>query len=106
MKKSLVIVLIIGLVIFFSCQKEEKDTTPPVITLSGYNPTYVNLDSAYVEPGYTATDDVDGDITSDVVVSGTVDIHTEGKYILYYNVSDKSGNAAEQQSREVKVLKF
>ena len=106
MRKSLFIVLIFGLVMFFSCQKEEKDVTPPVITLSGYNPTYVNLDSTYVEPGYKAIDDVDGDITSDVVVTGTVDVHTEGNYILYYNVSDKSANAAEQQSREVKVLKF
>ena len=93
-------------IITSSCKKEEKDVTPPVISLSGYNPAYVNLDSVYVEPGYTATDDVDGDITSKVEVTGTLDVHKEGSYILYYNVSDNAGNMAIQKEREVKVLKF
>ena len=89
MKKNILFVLVFSLLLVYACSKEEKDTIAPEITLSGYNPTYVNLDSAYIEPGFTATDDTDGDITSEVVVTGTVDVHTEGKYMLYYNVSDK-----------------
>jgi len=106
MKKFYAIAYIIILILAFACKKEAKDVTPPEITLSGYNPTYVNLDSTYIEPGYSANDDVDGDITNNVKVTGTVDTHTEGDYTLYYNVSDKAGNAAEEQSRKVKVLKF
>lgn len=101
--------IIIGIFIFISayaCNKEEKDITPPEINLKGYNPTYVNLDSAYVESGYTAIDDVDGDLTNKVKVTGTVATHAEGDYTLYYNVSDEAGNAAEEKTRKVKVLKF
>lgn len=107
MKKLSIFVLFLMLLGFIACtEKKEADTTPPVIELKGAEQVYVNLDSAYVEPGYTATDDVDGDITSEVVVSGTVDVHTEGIYYLYYDVTDKAGNQAEQKSRKVKVLRF
>jgi len=106
MKKYIFVLFAIVLISGYACKKEKKDTTPPVIVLKGAEKVYVNLDSAYVEPGYTATDDVDGDITDKVVVSGTVDVHTEGTYMLYYDVTDKAGNAAEQKERTVKVLKF
>jgi hypothetical protein len=103
MKKSLaawtsVIILIFGI---YSCK--DKDTTAPVITLDGYNPSYTPLDSSYTEPGYSAIDDVDGDITDQVMVSGSVDTQTEGTYYLYYDVKDAAGNNAIQQIRTVKV---
>ena len=49
------------------------DTTPPAITLSGSANMTISVGSAYTEPGYTATDDYDGNITGNVVVTGTVD---------------------------------
>ncbi len=39
------------------------DTTPPVITLVGANPFTVNQGGTYTDPGATATDNVDGDLT-------------------------------------------
>ena len=80
------------------------DTTPPVITLSGQANTTVQVGSAFTEPGYTATDDYDGDITANVMVTGTVDTSTIGTYTLRYDVADSSGNAAETQSRTVHVV--
>ncbi len=68
------------------------DTTAPTITLLGDNPLSLDLGTPYSEPGYTASDNVDGDITDDVVVSGAVDHNVEGQYSRTYTVSDAAGN--------------
>lgn len=44
--------------------------------------------------GVTAKDDVDGDLTKSIKVSGSVDTHKAGEYTLTYTVSDKAGNIA------------
>ncbi len=41
---------------------------------------------------YTATDDLDGDVTAHVKVTGSVDVNTVGTYTLKYEVSDAHGN--------------
>ena len=46
------------------------DTTAPVITLVGDDPVAITVGDAYVDAGATATDDVDGDITANIVVGG------------------------------------
>jgi hypothetical protein len=82
----------------------EVDTTPPVITLSGGNPT-IQCGSGYTEPGYTATDNSDGTITGNVVISGaTVNPGQTGVYVVRYNVSDLAGNAALEVTRTVTVI--
>ena len=63
----------------------------------------ISIGSAYTEPGYTATDDTDGDITANVTVSGTVDVNTTGTYTIHYDVADSSGNAATTQTRTIHV---
>jgi len=80
------------------------DTTPPVIALQGDDPMTLQLGTAYVEPGYTAADTYDGDIAANVVITGSVDHNAVGTYILHYNVSDSSGNPAEEQTRTVNVV--
>src|SRR5690606_14658212 len=53
------------------------DTTAPVITLVGDAVMTLELGDTFTEPGYSATDNVDGDITANVVVAGdTVDPNT------------------------------
>jgi hypothetical protein len=79
------------------------DTAPPAITLSGGN-VAVEVGTAYVEPGYTATDNYDGEITANVTVSGEVNPTVPDTYILSYNVSDSSGNPAEEKVRTVFVI--
>lgn len=80
-----------------------EDTTPPLITLIGANPYGVTLGTAYIEPGYTCTDAVDGVLTDSVLVSGVVDNNVAGDYVLTYSVSDAAGNTA-QVTRTVRVL--
>jgi hypothetical protein len=109
MKKLFFMMALLGFILTTSqCTKddEDKDTTAPVITLKGSNPQLVNKGDTYQDPGYTATDDKDGDITDKVVVTGNVDTSTEGVYYLKYNVTDAAGNKADEQTREVKVMIF
>ena len=49
---------------------------------------------AWVDPGVEAHDVRDGNLTSSVSVSGTVDVNTTGTYTLTYTVSDAAGNNA------------
>ena len=108
MKKILFLsVLSLTLLLFITqCKKPTKDTTIPVITLKGANPQYVARDSVYVDPGYSAYDNKDGDITTKVIISGTVNTAIEGVYYRKYNVHDKAGNKAVEKSRKVIVMVF
>lgn len=83
-----------------------KDVVVPVITLKGGTDTKANIGEDYKDPGYTATDDVDGDISKSVTVEGKVDGHTKGNYTLTYRVTDSSGNTCEITRKvEVKDIK-
>ncbi len=80
------------------------DDTPPVITLLGDNPLELQVGATYTDPGATATDDVDGDLTAAIVVAGdAVDTSVDGTYVVTYNVTDAAGNAATEVSRTVTV---
>ena len=81
-----------------------RDTTPPVITLIGESVIEIQMGSTFEDPGATAHDDKDGDISADIIVTGTVETVAEGTYTLTYNVSDSSGNSAETVIRTIIVL--
>ncbi len=69
------------------------DEIPPVITLDGNNPYHLEVFNNFQEPGYSAEDNADGDLTSAVVIDDSeLDIETLGTYEVYYTVSDQSGN--------------
>ncbi len=52
----------------------------------------VQIGETWVDPGFIAFDNVDGLITSEVVVTGEVDLESIGDYTVTYTVSDKAGN--------------
>ena len=79
------------------------DATIPIITLLGKAEVSLELGSAYTDAGATAVDNIDGVITSSIVVVSTVDVNTVGTYTVTYNVSDAAGNAAVQVLRTVEV---
>lgn len=80
------------------------DNILPVITISVGNTMDLAINGSYVNPSATATDNVDGDISDAIVVAGTVDATIIGAYPVTYNVSDASGNAAEEQTLTVNVV--
>ena len=79
------------------------DTTKPVITLTGAATITLTVGDTWTDPGATATDDRDGDLTSAIVVTGTVDTATAGTYPLTYDVTDAAGNAAATVTRTITV---
>ncbi|MGB1501570.1 MAG: immunoglobulin-like domain-containing protein, partial [Flavobacteriaceae bacterium] len=80
------------------------DTTAPIITLLGDNPMTIEVGSTFTDPGATASDVGDGDLTSSIVITGSVDSNTIGTYTVTYNVSDASGNAAVPVTRKINVV--
>ena len=81
-----------------------SDVGAPVITLLGDTTMNIMIGEPFTDPGYTAVDDADGDLTANIVVGGdVVDVNTAGTYIITYNVSDAAGNAATQRTRTVIV---
>ena len=82
---------------------QSADTTPPVVTLVGDAAIQINVGDAFTDPGATATDDVDGDLTANIVVTGTVDVAAEGLYTLTYSATDAALNTGSV-SRIVTVI--
>ena len=70
--------------------KEDKEV--PELVLKGETEMTVYLGNSYQEPGYTAMDNCDGDITNKVEVSGNVNTTTKGTYTMTYKVKDNEGN--------------
>jgi hypothetical protein len=69
-----------------------SDSSSPVIFLQGDNPVTLIVGDSYNDAGYSALDDIDGDLTNSVLVVGTVDTLNAGNYEISYSVSDSSGN--------------
>ncbi|MBQ8238237.1 MAG: polysaccharide deacetylase family protein [Oscillospiraceae bacterium] len=91
-----------------SCQVERiivyHDPIPPELTLKGNASITLEVGQVYQEPGYTATDNCDGDITDRVTVTGTVNTEKAGTYTLEYTVVDSYENSASAK-RTVNVIK-
>ena len=79
------------------------DVTPPVITLVGDAVVNIEVGTAYTDAGATASDNIDGSITGNIVTVNPVDTNTVGNYTVTYNVSDAAGNAATEVTRTVNV---
>jgi hypothetical protein len=96
MKKiSFVLGIAVAIVLAFSAC-ETEDLVNPVITLTGADTINIVLNdpNGFTDPGFTATDDKDGDITNQVITTGAVDVAKIGSYELTYSVSDNAGNQA------------
>src|SRR6185369_17255985 len=77
-----------------------KDTTPPIITLLGGNPLTNECHTAFVDPGFTASDACSATLT--LTTNGTVSADAVGVYTLTYIAVDTAGNGATN-SRTVYV---
>jgi hypothetical protein len=69
-----------------------QDTTPPVITLTGGTSMSLPYGQSFLEPGYTASDETDGNLTSGVAVTGSINPQAPGAQIIRYRVADLAGN--------------
>ena len=90
----------IGFRVGFQIQPDEAS---PELELFGGADIPHKRDEPWAEPGYGASDVRDGNLTSSVTQSGTVDVNTTGTYTLTYTVSDAAGNEANA-TRTVRVV--
>lgn len=74
--------------------KEALDTVNPEIKLNGNSIITININEDYKDPGATANDNKDGNITDKIKMSGKVDTSKVGTYTITYTVEDSSGNKA------------
>ena len=79
------------------------DNTPPVITMTGGDPLFVNVNVPFVDNNYSAFDLADGDITNKVVITHNVDPYQLGNYLISYRVTDNAG-LFDVKSRAVVVV--
>lgn len=82
-----------------------RDITPPELTLEGPENVGLYVGQEFVDPGFSATDAHDGDLTAEVKIEGDVNNYRLGVYDLVYKVADAAGNTAEK-SRRVYVYNY
>ena len=80
-----------------------EDDEAPVITLIDDKPIELEVGETYEEPGATAEDNVDGDLTDDIEITGEVNTDKVGDYTITYTVSDAAGNETVEK-RQIKII--
>ena len=73
-----------------------QDTHPPVITISGANPFYLELGSTFADPGAFASDLCAGSVP--VVTNGTVNTGGVGTNLLKYTATDGVNSATNTRT--------
>lgn len=77
------------------------DQTAPVMTLNGNQNDTVEVKTVYTERGARAIDAIDGDISSSITITGSVNMNVLGTYVITYNAMDAQGNRASIQRNVV-----
>lgn len=80
---------------------EGADRTAPIITIGGDNPMVVELGTEFVDGEVSANDNVDGDLTSSIERSGTVNTDVAGEYQIIYKVTDEAQNTATKTRKVI-----
>jgi hypothetical protein len=70
------------------------DRVAPNLQLLGETTVSLPAGANWVDPGATAVDDIDGDISDQISTSGTVNTAVVGTQSLTYQVTDRAGNTS------------
>ncbi len=94
---TLIIILSISIFLFFKFTNNKNSIINeyPIINLNGKNIIDIDLPQDFIEPGYLAYDETDGDITNKVIVKNGIDFNTPGTYEISYTVTNSIGNSVE-----------
>ena len=74
------------------------DTSPPIITVLGNNPTEIEIGTSYIDLGATVEDNVNDNLGIQTLLDGIevnqiqIDTTTEGVYTITYSATDQAGN--------------
>ena len=75
----------------------------PVLEVLGDNPMEIDSGTVFTDPGATASDPQDGDLTSRIVITNPVNSNVVGRYVVIYSVTDSAGLSTSAQ-RVVNVI--
>lgn len=75
------------------------DVTAPVITLNGDASMTIKQGESFTDPGATAEDDRDGDLSASIQTEGYVDPQRVDTYTITYTVKDAAGNEGKTVRR-------
>jgi hypothetical protein len=89
----------------FEVYVKQVDDTGPVITLKSPEVVQMDQNGEYIEPGYIAIDDIDGDVSESVVFKSYINPQIPGIYHVTYRATDAAGNKSELAERMVIVHK-
>lgn len=79
-----------------------ESTLVPTITLIGNKSITLGVNEKYEEPGYSASDSIDGDITNNVTIKNNIKNGVPGIYEVVYTVKNSRG-FENSTSRVVKI---
>ena len=85
-----------------------SDMTAPIITLNGPSTVHLIQGQVYTEAGATAVDDIDGNLTNQITISGdAVDTNSPfgTAFNITYDVVDAAGNKAIKVIRKVLIIR-
>ena len=82
-----------------------KDQQKPKITLNGEPIIELKKGTKYIEPGATATDICDGDLTDKIKITNDINTNKKGTYYVKYEVKDKAQNT-QQATRKIKITDY
>ena len=87
-----------------SSMAHAQDTIPPVIALIGDSIVCIALDSEYIDPGYTVSDNHTSEEDMTITASGDfVKVYRQGRFCVCYSAADSSGNQSKQKCRTICV---
>lgn len=72
------------------------DPEAPELILEAGEAVTISCGTIYSEPGFTAADNADGDLTGEVAVEGQVLWYQPGTYEVVYTVADTFGNVTQK----------
>lgn len=85
-------ILVASMIGFSGCDGASDEN--PTITLKGDTTITLAVGQLINEPGYSASDVKDGDLTNAVEVKSNLDYYKTGTYYVNYSVIDSDGNRA------------
>lgn len=77
------------------------DKEKPNITLNGEEEIILDFNTKYIEPGFKAVDNYDGDLTNNVSIKNNVNEKKAGTYEITYKAKDSSGNVSVKKRKVI-----
>ena len=80
--------------------------TKPVLTLKGENPLRLDVSQLFIDPGASAIDKEDGDISDNITIVSSVQSQLVGEYDVVYTIEDSKNNKVSKTRKVIYTNKF